>query len=310
MKRSLADINARAKHRRALSSSLAAFALVGSAGCTLFAGQPWGEADLTLAAAFAPPASRLTDDGRLKTSRDYALAIDELLITFDAVALSVSDDGAALSFDPADPPPGYSLCHGGHCHADDGRLVDYDEIERSLSDGGGGSVLALPIEDGVLALDEDPAALELEPCEGGCVLERGVLRSLSVAMSVVDVTATVTDLRPPAAARLPPEGVSLSARVLGSALVTAALAVPLDGSEDPGLALSVLLEVAPELFDGVDFGALPSDDDRLLLDDEAEAALLESLAESVLVVEVTRAPLERSFSPLLFPVDEDQGETP
>lgn len=279
--------------------------------CTLFAGQPWGEAELDLAAAFAPPDARLTENGQLKTSRDYALSLSELIVTFDAVALSVSDESGDVSFDPAAPPSGYSLCHNGHCHSDDGRLVDYAEIERSLGGAGGGSTLAVPVRDGVVELQQDPAALTLEPCEGGCVLGRGILSSLSIAMSAVEIRATVTDLRPDEDARLPPEGAQLSARVLGSALAAAALDVPLDGSEDPGLTLTGVLQISPALFDGVDFGALAADDDgTLALDDEAEAAVLEELAESELSLEVTRAPLERPFTPILYAVDDDGRSAP
>lgn len=38
-----------------------------------------------------------------------------------------------VSFDPADPPEGYSLCHNGHCHKDDGTLPTYEQIEAELA---------------------------------------------------------------------------------------------------------------------------------------------------------------------------------
>ncbi|MNS53348.1 hypothetical protein D3C72_861010 [compost metagenome] len=51
--------------------------------------------------------------------------VSALLI--DGTAEGAQAAGSA-TFDPANPPPGYSLCHGGHCHRDDGALVDYADI--------------------------------------------------------------------------------------------------------------------------------------------------------------------------------------
>lgn len=299
---------------RATSTSTGAVAalLCCAAGCTLFAGQPWGQADVSLEVTFAPEEARLTPEGWLKTSLDYALDVEELLATVDAVTLSVSEDEVELSFDPASPPPGYSLCHGGHCHADDGSLVDYEDVERSLtnSGGGGGSVLALPVVGGPVALAREPVSVAVEPCEEGCVLERGRLTDVAVAMSALTLRARVYDLRPPEDARLPAGGVSLVTRMEGSLLASTDVDVAVDGSEPPGLALSALLSVSPGLFDGVDFGALPRDDDDvLLLDDEARAAVAENLSESELSLDVTRFLLEQDLTPLFLPLAGADGET-
>lgn len=282
-----------------------------AAGCTLFPGQPWGQADVSLAVTFAPEDARMTPEGWLKTSLDYALDVEELVATVDAVTLTVSEEQVELSFDPASPPPGYSLCHGGHCHANDGSLVDYEDVERSLaSGGGGGSVLALPVASGPVALARQAVPVEVEPCEEGCVLERGQLTNVAVAMSALTLRATVYDLRPTDDARLPAGGVPLVALVEGSLLTSAEVAQALDGSEPSGLALSTLLSVSPGLFDGVDFGALPrDDDDALLLDDESRAAVAENLSESELSIDVTRFPLEHDFTPLFLPLAGADGET-
>lgn len=118
--------------------------LLAGAGCAFDDGEPWGRVETTLRA-----------EPRFDTPR----------ITIDSVEIGIRNvryygpgtgaGGAAggdVPFDPANPPPGFSLCHGGHCHADDGRLVPYEEIGADA----GPSVPILhahtPVED-VLAPD-------------------------------------------------------------------------------------------------------------------------------------------------------------
>ena len=47
------------------------------------------------------------------------------------------------------PPPGYSLCHGGHCHTTDGGIESYEEIEAKLAGGGAVTVDSVPPTAGV-----------------------------------------------------------------------------------------------------------------------------------------------------------------
>ena len=103
------------------ASALLASLLASS--CTLFGGQPWGFADVELQVAFAPEESRRTDDGWLLTSSDFAYELSDFSVDVAAVRLRISNDaaGGGGAFDPANPPPGYSLCHQGHCHRDDRR---------------------------------------------------------------------------------------------------------------------------------------------------------------------------------------------
>jgi hypothetical protein len=78
-------------------------------------------------------------DGAILTNRAYRVTVRELEIDVESVVLdSLSSGSGPSTFDPANPPPGYGTCHGGHCHHDDGRLVDYADIEAELRAGSGG----------------------------------------------------------------------------------------------------------------------------------------------------------------------------
>ncbi len=54
-------------------------------------------------------------DGWQRLASDFEVKLDDVSLTLQALALLPGAE-AALAFDPAAPPPGYSLCHNGHCH--------------------------------------------------------------------------------------------------------------------------------------------------------------------------------------------------
>lgn len=232
--------------------------LVALSGCTLYAGQPWGEADVALEAAFAPGADRLTDDGRLRTSTDYALALDEIAITLDAVRVTARAEAqGAAAFDPSSPPPGYTLCHAGHCHAEDGRLVPYAEIEAEL--GGAseeGSSVVLPVESGLVTLTSKPSPVPLGACAESCWLDRGALGALEVMASRLIVSGVAFDLREGERRRLPEEGVPFEADLELSTAIERALEGELERGQPVVVDIDATLFVAPSLFDDVPFAAL------------------------------------------------------
>ena len=91
--------------------------------------------DTRLSARFLPEQSRQLNDGVL-TDQGYVVTVEELSLQIEELAIQqftgASNDAR---FDPAHPPAGYTLCHGGHCHAEDGSLPSYDEVEASLLGG-------------------------------------------------------------------------------------------------------------------------------------------------------------------------------
>ncbi len=220
------------------------------AGC-LDAGAPWGIVRTTLAVDLAPDASRLEGD-RLVTARDYRLALASVEVEVDAVSIMIRADTAA--FDPSSPPAGYTLCHNGHCHSDDGRLVPYEEIAGAAETE---TLMRLGGETVTLALGER-AEVPLAGCasEGCEVLEPVALGSVVVALAGLRVTGHAHDGR--AESRLPPEGVPFSFEV-GAVEIEAALDVGFGPEARLGLALDLALALPPSLFDEIDFSAIGAD---------------------------------------------------
>lgn len=250
---------------RWLRGAAALIGLVASSGCTLLAGQPWGEADIDLQVMFDVDASRLDDDGRLKTAQDYGLELTRLEVGLTTLRLlstsaEASSTSAGGTFDPSSPPPGYSLCHNGHCHADDGSLVDYEDIEAELAGGGassgpvtvaGRTVLSTPLS---IWPEVDP--VELEGCANGCLLDRVSLSAATLGVTDVRFAARVVDLRPESTARLPADGVLVEGEIDAASLLEANLAERFDRDQPIGMRLLATAVFAPTLFDGMAFGEL------------------------------------------------------
>lgn len=102
--------------------ALAMLTLLSSAGCAFSDGEPWGWVDVEVEnAGYAATSSTIT-------------SVD-LEVTSIRLLSESSGSSATTELDPANPPPGFSLCHNGHCHADDGRLVPYDEVLQESASG-------------------------------------------------------------------------------------------------------------------------------------------------------------------------------
>jgi len=222
-----------------------------SGGACLDDGASWGTVRAELVIAFAPPAERL-DDGRLKTARDYRVEVERIDVGVRALSLFAGAQGA--TFDPADPPSGYSLCHNGHCHSADGRLVPYAEI------GGGseGETIAAFVG-GAVTLDDGVGAVAV-PLSGcppaGCDIAAPT-RLTAVALEIERLEVTGRAFDPSGQARLPSEGTPFAIAV-ASSVIDAPLDAAFGPAERLGLAISARLVVPPHLFDDVDF-AVPAD---------------------------------------------------
>ncbi|MCS6798809.1 MAG: hypothetical protein NZ898_09800 [Myxococcota bacterium] len=105
-------------------------------GCTFEPGTGFGRFDTgTLHARLELGPARAVDARTMLTDRGHRVRLDVVEVHVDSVAFDAAAGRGATAFDPARPPPGYTLCHGGHCHHEDGRLVSYEEIERELAGG-------------------------------------------------------------------------------------------------------------------------------------------------------------------------------
>lgn len=180
-------------------AGLAALALcLAATACTLEDGNPWGSATISLEAGFDASASRLTDDGWWKTNNDYLLQLETFEVELTEASLFVqAGSQGSTAFDPANPPEGYSLCHNGHCHADNGELVDYEDIQ--LEGGAGALQILRPVEDNEVSIlpGEPQKSVTLAPCEetNACDLPRGGLQRGRLIVSKVRMKITVRDAR-------------------------------------------------------------------------------------------------------------------
>ena len=257
--------------------------------CTISPGRGFGELQpVSFSAVLEPGPARDLGGGEILTQQGYAVALDSFTVELGSLELLELQGGTGdASFDPANPPPGYGLCHGGHCHADDGSLVSYADVEAELA---GGNASFVPI-----VLLSPPAEVDL--------------------LIGSSTTLIPTDPMLPAASlsllRLNSEGLSLAGRVrrepaddfssvfqidlpLTSGF-TAGLELELTRGEDPVVELGVHLAPDGTLFDELDFEALSSQGSWTL--DNVEGPGADELLAAVGAVEPTLVIERSSWSP-------------
>ena len=112
---------------------------LGCFGCTFSDGSGWTTLTANLSGAFVVGDEHAHANASFTTDNGYDISVEEMHISVGDVrimgATSPSNPTGVTEFDPANPPPGYTLCHGGHCHSADGSLVSYEELEAGLASG-------------------------------------------------------------------------------------------------------------------------------------------------------------------------------
>jgi hypothetical protein len=265
-------------------------------GCAWDAGEGFAVLEPSMRAAYTPLPSREAGDGYQKLSSDYQVRVTAAQLRLARIELlGRAGEGGLIRFDPANPPPGYTICHNGHCDREDGVLVPYEEVAAEL--GGGGlapSIVAtLPVGE-VDLLAPETQALE---CEPDCELPRTAISNGRWTLAALRLEGTVRDGR--ATPRFPgerPFRLALPASGTPSepvAVITGALDVPSDRRHEPRVMLELLLDVTPVIFDPVDWaGTTPGPDGSVDLGTETHRAartlLLRSLSELTPVAEVKR----------------------
>jgi len=230
-------------------------------GCGLEEGQSWGEVRIELEAAFEPGASRL-EAGRLKTSLDYRVVITAIDVEVATLVLTARADGA-VDFDPADPPAGYSLCHNGHCHSDDGRLVDYEDIAAEVA-GGGDAPPLVGVTGGRATVGLGTrGAIDLSACgEVACeVLEPSAVGLVAAELVSVSVAGVAYDARTGPGQRLDSAGVVFEIAWSIDDVGARPVRLAAEGGwrfgpgDALGLDLMATIALPASLLDGVDFAA-------------------------------------------------------
>ncbi len=268
------------------------------AGCAWGPGEGFAVVEPTVRAGYTALPSRDAGDGFQRLSSDFQVRVSAASLQLASIALlgSSGGGGGPTTFDPANPPPGYTLCHGGHCHRDDGALIDYEDIQAELGGGGATSVpvVTLPVGASVDLLAPETRAL---PCQPDCELPQTTVTRGRWTVTGLRLEGTVRDSRQPP--RLPAERafrfvVTPAAPAAEPLLVMSGeLDVPSDRENEPRVRLGLSLDVTPAVFDAVDWGATTVGTDGVVDLNAAEnkaarEALLEALTALQPEAEVQR----------------------
>lgn len=265
---------------------LAVAVLLGA--CTFQPGTGFGTLRrLELTASLDSPAARYDSTGHWKTDNDARLAIETLQVDLGEFSVQGAASVDAAAFDPANPPPGYSLCHNGHCHRSDGALVDYEEIRAELAGGKAAPPLALvrvPLQRTVM-LGAAPVSATIDVCGTGCVLDRGTWRRASVGVVSVQAAGSVMDGLPGGPIGNEPRRWRAS---FSPSSLSAELPLTIDRRQAPDMDLRVALQVSQRLFDGLPWAELATQtgDIDLAAVPVAKERLLRNFAESSLRVSI------------------------
>lgn len=241
-------------------SAMSLLALCLLSACAFDAGEPFATVRPTFSAAFAHEHERETADGFWRLASGYEVAVEAAAIEVESIALLSSTDGAeSETFDPANPPEGYSNCHGGHCHASDGSIVDYADIEAALSGGEAPALdtaLTLTFDAPVdLLAQTDMVPICQAPLLDGCGLEAGTLRRAELTLRRLTLHLAVRDSEQPA--RVEPRHVDLAIELTGDAHGTFAHAVDFTAERhgERFFDLDMSLTLSAAIFDEVDWAA-------------------------------------------------------
>lgn len=253
-------------------------------------GCAWSEGSGFATLSETEVSARIERDGasapaELTTDLGYVVQLESAELYVEDVLFEQGEAGREdAHFDPAHPPEGYSLCHAGHCHNEDGRLVAYAEIEGE-SGGGGAHATVVSI----------PVFSRLDLLRGGVLRVREASPSRELPLVELQrITLHAGSLHLRGSVRAGPGGQTLPASL--SLLVDLELGAPVHASvhvdidrDTPADVHAVVDAVVPRtLLDGVDFAGLAEEGAVSLSDVESTEAepVLDALADSELRFEL------------------------
>lgn len=268
---------------------LIASLLVALAGCAFGPGEPYAVLAPSIDARVVIAPGRDAGEGWQKLSTDFEVRFTALRLETTRIALIDAGDAAPLSFNPAQPPPGYSLCHAGHCHKDDGSLPTYEEVEAEITGREVTTVVLAELPGGAFdLLDGSGGALT---CEPDCALGPSRIARATLPVTRLLLEGAVRDGRPQP--RFEGER-PIRLEATGDPLLTLQweLDVPADRREPPQIALHLKLHLTAALLDGLELDTLTTDAGAIDLaapeNADARARVLRNLAETRLEADVVR----------------------
>lgn len=261
----------------------------GACGCGMEPGAWFLELEPAVTAQYREAANRVVEPGWQKLASEYHVRLTRADLQIEEIELYAGSAPAA-SFNPARPPAGFSLCHNGHCHAADGRLVPYDEVASSAA--GGAPVLPVVVLGGGTWNLLSPALPAHPDCQPSCQLGRTHLVRARINLQRLLLEG---EIRGPGAN---PTRATFSFSLPSSTTtplppLTAPLDLRADNQHHPHATLSIDLQPGASLLDGVPWGSLPvlAGAFDLTMTPTTEAALAdvkERLAETAVAVLVQR----------------------
>jgi hypothetical protein len=265
-------------------------------GCAWDAGQGFAVVEPTVRAAYEPLPARDVGDRYQRLSSDYQVRVDSGSLRLSGIELiALSAGGSGGTFNPASPPPGYSLCHGGHCHRDDGALIDYEQIIAEMGGGGGAStVVTLPVDAPFDLLAGETRAVG---CTPDCALPNTQVSQGRWGVQALRLEGTVRDGRPTprftGERRFRLDLAPATGSDAPVAVFDGEVDLPSDRENPPETRLALDLALSAALFDPLDWGALVLGPDGVVdftpeINAEARKVLLERLAQVSPEAEVTR----------------------
>jgi hypothetical protein len=272
------------------------------AGCTFQDGEYFAQIRPQLSVTFVAREDRVIDARWQKLASGYEVRLEKASLQVESVQLLAAGAGAtAAAFDPARPPAGYSLCHNGHCHADDGRLVPYEEIAAATGSGGGAGprpVLSFAVGEAFDLLLESPGFRPLPcPATTECAVGRVHISQVKLTVSALRLEGQVRSSE--GAALAGDQGhfvIDLTAapeKPLVSLQTT--LDLPADNRHPPQVDLLVALGIGAEVLDGLAWPTLVGADGSVSLAGDNPAAsagrmaLLEHLQQAKVGGQVRRS---------------------
>ncbi|WP_141621190.1 hypothetical protein [Myxococcus sp. AB036A] len=271
--------------------------LVGAAGCTFSDGGPFAELESTiLEARLIEAPGRGAGDGWQRLNTDYQARFDVFVLDTAGLTLqrtqAGSGGGGGGTFDPANPPPRYSNCHSGHCHRDDGALVDFEDIQAEMDGGGGGPTVVSVVSFRGESLDLVEGTRRSLIC-AECDLPEGGASQLRMPLTRLLLRGAIRDGR--TEERLAgevPFSLDLTFTEEEQAVVAASLDLPADRSQPPRVSLELSLELTSALVDNVDWAALAKNADGISLGEDANsdarALILQQLMEIEMATKISR----------------------